>query len=110
MGEFIFYASKILAILMYLKMQEPSFINKKFVYFNKVQIFCPSSTQGATIMWKMQKKYVLSNVMNDLKRHSSLHNKLKHKIVYCLNNAQILYVGCIVIITIETCFSLILGN
>lgn len=49
-------------------------------------------------------------IMNDLKRHSSLHNKLKQKIVYYLNNAQILYVGCIVIITIETCFSLILGN
>lgn len=48
--------------------------------------------------------------MNDLKRHSPLHNKLKHKIIYCLNNAQILYMGCIVIITIETCLSLILGN
>lgn len=46
---------------MYLKMQEPSSINKKFLYLNKVQIFCPSSTQGATIMWKMRKKYVLSN-------------------------------------------------
>lgn len=46
---------------MYLKMQEPSSINKKCLSLNKVQIFCPSSTQGATIMWKMQKKKVLSN-------------------------------------------------
>lgn len=48
--------------------------------------------------------------MNDLKRHSSLYNKLKHKIIYCLNNPKILYVGCIAIITIETCISLILGR
>lgn len=55
MGKLIFYSSRVLVILMYLKSQEPSFMHKKFVYLNKVQIFCPSSTQGATIMWKMQK-------------------------------------------------------
>lgn len=48
-------------------------------------------------------------IMNDLKRHSSLYHKLKHKIIYCLNNAQILYVRCIAIITDETCIGLILG-
>lgn len=49
-------------------------------------------------------------IMNDLKRHSSLYNKLKHRIIYGLNNTQILYVGCIAIVTIETCISLILGR
>lgn len=49
-------------------------------------------------------------IMNDLKRHSSLCNDLKHKIIYCLNSTHILYVGCIAIITIETCMSLILGK
>jgi len=37
-------------------MQETSFINKKFVSLDKVQIFCLSSTQGTTITWKMQKR------------------------------------------------------
>lgn len=49
-------------------------------------------------------------IMNDLKRHSSLYNDLKHKIIYCLNSTRILYVGCIAIVTIETCMSLILGK
>lgn len=49
-------------------------------------------------------------IMKYLKRHSSLYNKLKHKIIYCLNNTQILYVGCTAIVAIETCISLILGR
>lgn len=49
-------------------------------------------------------------IMNYLKRHSSLHNDLKHKIICCLNSTHILYAGCIAIITIETYVSLILGK
>lgn len=37
-------------------MQDPSFIHNKSVSFNKVQIFCLSFTEGATITWKMQNK------------------------------------------------------
>lgn len=49
-------------------------------------------------------------VMNDLKRHTPLYNELKHKITYFLSSTHILYVGCIAIITIETCMSLLLGK
>ena len=49
-------------------------------------------------------------IMNDLKRHSSSYNDLKHEIIYCWNSAHNLYVGCRAIITIETYTSLILGK